>query len=127
MSRTRTATKLLSMALCVLFACQAVAADSISSAAAKNHIGENATVCGQVVSPHFADASRGKPTFLNLDEPYPKQIFTIVIWGSDRPKFGTPESRYQWKAVCVSGMIESYRGIPQIVAREPGQITTKEK
>jgi len=25
----------------------------------------------------------------------------------------------------VSGMIESYRGIPQIVAREPAQITEK--
>jgi hypothetical protein len=25
-------------------------------------------------------------TFINLDKPYP--IFTIVIWGSERPKFG---------------------------------------
>ena len=125
MSHIRPARRVFALALSLLFACQALCADSISAAAAKNHIGENATVCGQVVSTHYSDTSRGKPTFLNLDEPYPKEIFTIVIWGNDRPKFGKPESAYQWKALCVSGMIESYRGIPQIVAREPAQITEK--
>ena len=115
------------IALVVLIVSQALGANSISAVQAKNHIGENATVCGQVVSTHFADTSKGKPTFLNLDEPYPHQIFTIVIWESDRTKFGNPESKYKWMAVCVSGMVESYRGVPQIVAREPTQITTKEK
>jgi hypothetical protein len=124
----RHVTKVLpAVVLCVLVVSQALGANSISAAAAKSHVGENTTVCGQVVSTHFADTSRGKPTFLNLDEPYPKQIFTIVIWESDRTKFGNPESAYKWKAVCVSGMIESYRSVPQIVAREPGQITIKEK
>lgn len=127
MSPARTTTKLLSVALCVLFVPYALCEKPISAADAKNHIGENTTVCGQVVSTRFADTSRGKPTFLNLDEPYPHQIFTIVIWGSDRPNFGTPESKYQWKAVCVSGMVESYRSVPQIVARSPAQITTREK
>jgi hypothetical protein len=26
----------------------------------------------------------------NLDEPYPRETFTILIWGSDREKFGAP-------------------------------------
>ena len=60
-----------------------------------------------------------RPTFLNLDEPYPNQAFTIVVWGSNRPKFGDPEAKYSNRRVCVSGVIESYRSIPQIVAREP--------
>jgi hypothetical protein len=37
--------------------------------------------------------SKGHPTFLNLDEPNPKEVFTILIWGSDRAKFGTPEMK----------------------------------
>jgi hypothetical protein len=111
--------------LIVLLASLAFCENSISAAEAKNHLGENATVCGQVVSAHFAATSRGRPTFLNLDEPYPNQIFTIVIWGSDRAKFGSPESTYKGKDICASGPIESYRGVPQIVAHEAGQITAK--
>jgi hypothetical protein len=63
-----------------------------------------------------------QPTFLNLDEPYPKEIFTILIWGSERPKFGQPEETYRDKGVCVTGKITSYRGVPEIVASDPGQI-----
>ena len=113
---------LAAVGLGVLLLSQALAENSISAADAKNHIGENATVCGWVASAHFAATSRGKPTFLNLDEPYPNQIFTIVIWGSDRPTFGDPESMYRGKRICVSGAIESYRRVPEIIAREPGQI-----
>jgi hypothetical protein len=64
--------------------------EKLTAAEAKNHVGEKATVCGTVASTHCAEKSKGQPTFLNLDEPYPKQIFTIVIWGKDRPKFGEP-------------------------------------
>jgi micrococcal nuclease len=84
-----------------------------------------ATVCGKVVSTHYAASSRSRPTFLNLDEPYPRQIFTIVIWGSDRPKFGEPEAKYRDKSVCVTGKIKEYRGVPEVVASEPAQIREK--
>jgi hypothetical protein len=73
----------------------------ITAAEAKNHIGDRVTVCGKVASTHYAKNSKGEPTFLNLDEPYPKEIFTILIWGSDRVKFGTPESEYKALQVCV--------------------------
>jgi hypothetical protein len=66
--------------------------------------------------------TKGEPTFLNLDEPYPRQIFTILIWGSDRTKFGTPEARYRDAQFCVTGTITSYKGSPEVVASEPGQI-----
>jgi hypothetical protein len=94
----------------------------IAAAEAKNHIGERATVCGTVVSVHYASGSRGQPTFLNLDEPYPRQIFTILIWGRDRGKFGDVESKYRDADVCVTGKITEYRGSPETVANEPGQI-----
>ena len=108
----------------VLRAASVVHAQSghIAAAEAKNHVGEKTTVCGKVVSTHFASSSKGQPTFLNLDEPYPKEIFTILIWGSDRPKFGKPEDTYRDKDVCVTGKITSHNGRPEIIASEASQI-----
>jgi hypothetical protein len=94
----------------------------ITAAEAKNHIGDRVTVCGKVASTHYAKNSKGEPTFLNLDEPYPKEVFTILIWGPDRGKFGTPESEYRGLRVCVTGKITTYRGVPEIVAGEREQI-----
>lgn len=94
----------------------------LTSAEAKSHIGERATVCGKVVSTHYAARTKGSPTFLNLDEPYPNQVFTILIWGSDRSKFGVPESTFDGKRVCVTGLIKEYKGAPEIIAEQPSQI-----
>jgi hypothetical protein len=94
----------------------------LSPAEAKEHYGENATVCGDVVSARYAASSKGQPTFLNLDKAYPNQIFTVVIWGSNRSKFKTPEEDYKDKRVCVSGKITAYDGLPEIIAEDPKQI-----
>lgn len=98
------------------------AQNSISPAQAKDHVGENATVCGNVASTHYAARTRGNPTFINLDKPYPDQIFTALIWGTDRPRFGTPEDTYSGKHICVTGTISSYKGVPEIIVHDPGQI-----
>jgi len=93
-----------------------------SASEAKEHFGETATVCGEVVSTRYADSTKGQPTFLNLDKPFPHQIFTIVVWGHDRSKFGTPEKDYKAKQVCVTGKITAYAGLPEVVAEDPKQI-----
>jgi len=99
------------------------AGQTITAAEAANHMGEQGTVCGMVASAHFANQSRGQPTFINLDRPYPNQIFTVMIWGSDRDKFrNAPETYYQDKAVCVTGTIKGYRGKPEIIVKNPDQI-----
>jgi hypothetical protein len=110
--------------LVVALLCAALghAQNSISAAEAKDHVGETATVCGDVVSTHYAARSRGNPTFINLDKPYPNEIFTIVIWGSDRPNFGDPEETYRSKQICAKGKISVYRGVAEMVAHEPSQI-----
>ena len=94
----------------------------IPAAEAGQHVGEQATVCGVVASSRYLSNSRSRPTFLNLDRPYPDQDFTVLIWSDDRPKFGNLEGTYLNKNICVSGEISSYRGKPQIVARYPSQI-----
>lgn len=100
---------------------------SIKASEAKDHIGEKATVCGKVASTRYAARSQGRPTFLNLDKPYPNQVFTVVIWGSNRAKFDTPEVKYREKRICVNGKISSYRGVPQIIADDLEQIKLQSK
>jgi DNA/RNA endonuclease YhcR with UshA esterase domain len=106
-------------------ATSAEAASTLTAAQAKSHIGESATVCGKVVSTKFSERSKGEPTFLNLDEPYPDQVFTVLIWGSDRGQFGAPEKTYAGQAICVTGMIKEFRGKAEIIVHEPAQISKK--
>ena len=110
--------------LAVAFIYSAVlAADTVSPAEASSYIGQKATVCGTVASATFASRVKGQPTFLNLDEPYPRQIFTVVIWGRDRRFFNNaPEVLYRGKKVCVTGMVKSFRGKPEIIVLLPSQI-----
>ncbi len=112
-------------AVVVLWVAIGYAQSSISAAEAKNHVGERGTVCGAVASTHYATRSRGNPTFINLDKPYPDQIFTVLIWGSDRPKFGDPEEKYRNKHICATGKISDYKGVPEIVAYDPSQINVR--
>jgi hypothetical protein len=96
----------------------------LATTEAKDHIGDQATVCGKVASALYAASSRGRPTFLNLDKPYPNPVFTALIWGGNRAKFGAPEDTYRDKTICVTGKITEYRGTPQIVIFDPSQLTS---
>lgn len=100
----------------------AQAQKKLTAAEAKDHVGEQTTVCGKVVSTRWAQSSRGSPTFLNFDQPYPDQVFTLVIWGNDRSKFDNPETTYRGKRVCVTGKIGAFKGVPEVVANDPAQI-----
>ena len=106
-----------------LFVSLSFAQSTISAEQAKSHVGDKTSVCGLVVGSRYASGSRGNPTFINLDKAYPHEIFTVVIWGSDRQKFGNPENTYSNKRICVMGKITDYKGVPEIVAHEPSQIT----
>jgi hypothetical protein len=106
-----------------LLALPTLAQKKYSTSEAKEHFGETATVCGDVASTRYSDSTKGQPTFLNLDKPYPNQVFTIVIWGNNRGKFGTPENDFKGKRICVTGKITAYAGLPEIVADDPKQIT----
>lgn len=101
----------------------AYADQKLTAAEAKQHIGEIATVCGVVADARYAEKTKGSPTFLNLDKAYPNAIFTAVIWGSDRAKFGKPEVEFKGKRICVTGKIEEYRGAPEMALTDPKQIT----
>ncbi len=49
-----------------------------------------------------------------------------MIFGSERDRFEKPpETFYDGKDVCVSGLIVEHKGKPQIVVKNPSQITIK--
>jgi len=90
---------------------------------AAHHVGETATVCGVVASGKFDADLPSQPTFLDFGKPYPDQVFTAVIFGGDRTKFGTPERSLRGKRICVSGKIQEKNGLPQIILNDPKQLT----
>lgn len=104
------------------------AADSITPAQVKDFVGKKATVCGVVASATYLEKGKDQPTLLNLDQAYPKQIFTVVILGKDRKKFGTPEKDFAKKKLCATGGVTTFKNIPQIVVSDPKQLVlTDEK
>jgi len=118
----RRALRVLVLFPAVGFALPSLAADSIAPADAINHVGQHACVCGKVVSSKYAQASRCSPTFLNLDQPYPNQVFTAVIWGDARPKFKPVPEQLQGHSICVSGSITLYKGRAEMEVSDPTQI-----
>jgi hypothetical protein len=96
---------------------------SLTPEDAASHVGESATVCGLVASATYASRSKGEPTFLNLGKAHPNQVFTVVIFGSDRAKFGTPETQYRGRRICATGDIRLYGGKPEIVVHDPKQLS----
>jgi hypothetical protein len=84
----------------------------LTSADAAQHVGELRTVCGEIVNIHTAAGSHGNPTFIDLDQAWPHQIFDFVIWGDDKDTVGRfPKSG----RVCASGKIILYRNRPEIL------------
>ena len=93
------------------FACCA-SAQIVPPSEATKHIGEQATVCGTIADKHVASQSRGTPTFIDLDKPYPNQTFSIVVWQRDKAIVGSLPASGK---LCVAGLVEQYRGKAEIV------------
>jgi hypothetical protein len=89
---------------------------------AKDYIGEIKTVCGLVSSVSNIDSSKNVPIFINLGPAYPDQIFTIVIWKEWQDSLDINLRKLRNKTVCVEGMIDSYRDIPQIEINKESKI-----
>ena len=110
--------------LCFLIvASTAYAQQKLTAAEAAKHEGERATVCGSAASVHTAMLSRGEPTFINLDKPYPNEVFSAPVWGDDRSQVGALPKNGDH--VCVTGKISDYKGTPEIVVRDAKSLAIK--
>lgn len=90
---------------------------------AYQRVGKTVNVCGVVESARYRQGSGREPTFLNFADTYPKQPFTVVIWGKTRDQFDYAPETLQGQSICVHGLIETYKNKPQIVVDSPKQIT----
>lgn len=72
---------------------------------AYSHIGKNTTVCGEISQ----ISQTSKATYINFGGRYPKQKFSAVIWSN------TIMPPSEGRNICITGLIESYKGVPQIV------------
>jgi hypothetical protein len=105
----------------------AARAQAVAPQDAAQYVGQTATVCGVVASARYALRSRSRPTFRNLDQPYPHQVFTVVIFGDERPKFGAPEVTFIRKRVCATGRIELYRGQAEMILNAPADLVPEDQ
>jgi len=102
-----------------LLASSLLKAQVLTTTEAKDHVGETATVCGLIASENTATSSHGTPTFVNLDQPYPNQVFTVLIWGSDKAEVGPIPKTGR---LCARGTISLYHGSPEIVAHKSADL-----
>jgi hypothetical protein len=102
------------------------AADTLDPAEAGSHVGEEATVCGEVTGAKFSDHRKRKPTFIDFGPPHPNQFFTALIWGVNRDKFDYVPESLLGKTVCVSGTITEHKGQAEIKVSDPAQIRIME-
>ena len=103
--------------------CAALAQQSLRPEDAAKYVGHTTMVCGRVAQAFYDTNNPRGLTVLNLVRPYPDHVFSVIIWGKDRPKFERPpETAYKEKDICVSGLISSFKGRPQVVVDGPDQI-----
>lgn len=79
---------------------------------AKRFIGTNKSVkiCGKVVSTHL---SKNGHVFINLDQSFPNQLFSITIWKSNTTNFSySPNEFLKGKTICVKGKVSENKGTP---------------
>lgn len=92
--------------------------DAIPWQKAGDHLGEEIAVKGEVVRSY----NSGKVTFLNFDQNW-KGKFSVVIFARDYQKFAdAPDALYLNKTIVVTGTVQAYKGAPEIIVNDPGQI-----
>src|SRR5215472_6340880 len=117
------AAKLISLSVVLSLWAVSVNAAPLSPEQALSRIGETGTVCGVVVSAEYEANEQNQPTLLDLGKPHPNAVFTAVVYGDNRQKFGAPETSLRGKRICVTGRISNYQGKPEIVLTDPSQLT----
>lgn len=112
--------------LTIAIACLAVTAfaqQEIKIEDVRNHIGDSVKICSKVYSSKYLEADKGSPTFLNLGAAYPHQLLTILIWSDTRKQFTNPPEQYfKGAKVCVTGRVQMYNQIPEIIIYSAMQI-----
>ena len=99
--------------------------DIVMARDAIHHDGEYVQVCGIIAETNYVRGSKGKPTYLNFTNPYPKHTFTVIIWKKDRKNFDyKPESLEGYQA-CAYGLVTVRKSRPEMVIGIQDQISAR--
>ncbi len=86
---------------------------------AKDHVGDNAAVTGQIERVYISSSGQ---VFFDYCGNYKTCPFSAVIFADDAKNF-TDISQYEGGTITVTGQIKSYNGTPEIVISSPSQIS----
>lgn len=87
------------------------------------HMGDSVKICTKIYGARYLYRIKDAPTYLEAGADYPKNPFTIVIWGKDRENFEErPEMMYAYRNACITGKLELNKDKPQIIVTKPSQI-----
>lgn len=92
------------------------AQDTVTSAGAKNFIGETKIVKGKVAG---VFTSKNGTVIFNFDNDHPNETFSAVIFKDTAIKF---DNIKEGSILTLRGKIELYKEKPQIILREQDQI-----
>ena len=91
---------------------------------ATKHKGDTVSVIGFVTHVKYVIHKKGSRTLITLMTKDSKQPLTLLVCSPDRAKFlEAPETTYLNQYVQVSGLIEIYKGKPQIILHSEKQIS----
>jgi hypothetical protein len=103
----------------LLFASRVSAQNIIPAKNAAKYFGHKIKVCDKV----YGSSRTSDGTALYLGEEYPKQLLTLIIKTSNLSKFkGHPDNDFKGKDICITGVVISDKGKPEIVVTDPRQI-----
>ena len=77
--------------------------DTISAIEASKKIGQYVIVKAIVVSTFFGEKLQGQPTYLNLDQKFPDNPMTVIIYSDQLKKLNINASDYEGKTIVVKG------------------------
>jgi DNA/RNA endonuclease YhcR with UshA esterase domain len=81
----------------------------ISSAQAREYLGQTVTVCGVIAGAKYVESQAGGRSFMSFDRPDPDQTLSVMIAGANRTKFqSAPAKLFNGTTVCVTGSIIDY-------------------
>ncbi len=98
-------------------------AQTITVNEANKHLGETITVCAKVAGTYITKG-KSKVIYLNLEKPYPDNVFTVVIFEKSADGFDyNPLEFLKNKQICVCAKITLYKDKPQMVVTNQEQIS----
>ncbi|HTV30861.1 MAG TPA: hypothetical protein VMF32_24195 [Xanthobacteraceae bacterium] len=114
--------KFLIASFCLLVTASTALAGVVTPRDAAAHVGQVATVEGQVSEVHTARS--GKATFIDMGGSYPNNAFTAVIFARNMADVGDVSS-LTGKTIDTTGKVGTYAGRPEIIVTSRSQIVGK--